>query len=80
MRLALLALPILAACTPEDERSCFDRLNADFGQYATRASDSGDHAGAMQAHKSALSASLIWTDDDRNACDYVSAGPFLTLK
>lgn len=85
---------LLAACSPseeEAEKACFDRLAADFdaarlfgGEQAKASSFGSDDAiswrgYALTAAESALSIYLIYADDDRNACDYVSAGPRLML-
>jgi hypothetical protein len=82
----------LAACTSEDdrERACYDKLKSDFEGYAEtsvksaegKSSDKRIAAGklAIAARESALAITLIWSDDDRSACDYVSAGPYLQRK
>lgn len=44
------------------------------------ASKSGNHAYAVTALESDLAALVILTDDDRSACDYVTAGPYLQRK
>lgn len=69
----------LSACA-EDEQACYDKLSADFDQYAEAARQAGDGAGAVKARESALALTLILTDDDRSACDYVNAGPILLRK
>lgn len=69
----------MASCA-EDERACYDKLSADFDRYAEAARQSGDNEGAMTARESALAITVIWADDDRSACDYVSAGPLLQRK
>lgn len=77
--LAIIGLVMLASCT-EDEKACYEKLDADFTRYAETAAKMGDNQGALAARKSALAISLIWSDDDRSACDYVSAGPYLERK
>lgn len=81
MHRALLAVSALAlaSCT-EDERACRDKLATDFDRYAEAARQAGDNEGAMTARESSLAITVIWTDDDRSACDYVSAGPLLQRK
>lgn len=76
---ALSALFLVAACQ-EDEQACYDRISADFKEAAEVASKSGNHAYAVTALESDLAALVILTDDDRSACDYVTAGPYLQRK
>lgn len=82
MRYPMLALGILtvSGCQSESEDDCYKRLLDDFDSYAETARNLGDNNGALAARESALTATLIWSDDDRSICDYVSAGPFLELK
>lgn len=79
---ALLCLLALTACQDEapDERACFEKLAADFDREANLASQAGNHDYTITAREAALTISVIFTDDDRNACDYVSAGPRLERK
>lgn len=79
---AILCLTLLSACQDEAaaERACFDKLAADFDSEATLASQAGNHDYAITARESAVAISVIWSDDDRNACDYASAGPRLQRK
>ena len=80
---AVLTAALLAACGPteeEVEKACFDKLAADFDREARLAAENGNHDYAITARESALEAALIWTDDDRNACDYASAGARLQRK
>jgi hypothetical protein len=74
----LLAL-ILGACT-EDEQSCLERISADFDRTAELANKSGHHERALIARESALAAAVIFSDDDRNVCDYVTADVYLQRK
>lgn len=92
--LALLSILTLAACQDEAarERECYDRLAADFeaarvfgGQQSSAAGWGSDEAVSWQnyaltAAESALSIWLIYSDDDRSACDYVSNGASLERK
>jgi hypothetical protein len=80
--IAATAMLMLAACQSEaeKEKACFDRINADFTRESDLASKDGNHAYAIHALESARSAWLIWVDDDRNICDYVTAGPDLERK
>lgn len=79
---AVIFLAMVAACTSEEEaeKACFDKLAADFDSEATLARQSGNGDYAITARESAVAIAVIWSDDDRNACDYVSAGPFLKRK
>ena len=86
-----LCLILLASCV-EDEASCRDRLLYDFEgarsfgnqqakaapMFSKEASDWQQYA--LTASESALMVVVIHSDDDRNACDYVSAGPRLERK
>jgi hypothetical protein len=91
----IVAFLALAACSPSEEdleRACFEKLSADFaaarlfGREQAAASAFGSdeavtwQAYALRAAKSDLAISLIYSDGDRNACDYVSAGADLHLK
>lgn len=69
----------LASCQ-EDEKSCYDRISADFQLEAELASKAGNHEYAIKALESDLSALVIYSDDDRSICDYVTAGPYLQRK
>lgn len=76
------AMLALGACNPSEdelEKACYEKLSSDFDQYAITARSLGDHQGAVEARESALAVFVIFSDDDRNACDYVSAGPTLAL-
>lgn len=91
---ALISTLALTACQDEAarERECYDRLAADFeaarvfgGQQSSAAGWGSDEAVSWQnyaltAAESALSISLIYSDDDRSACDYVSNGASLERK
>jgi hypothetical protein len=85
---------MIVACTSEEdaEKACFDKLSADFEasrvfgrEQAAAAPFGSDDAVswsqyALTAAESALSIAVIHSDDDRNACDYVSAGANLERK
>lgn len=91
---AVIAVLLVTGCTTEEERerACFEKLLADFeqsqafaDQQAAASPWASDEAMswrryALTAAESALSISIIHSDDDRNACDYVSAGAHLQLK
>jgi hypothetical protein len=80
---------VVAGCS-EDEQACYQKLSADFDEYAVtsveaakgKSLDDQIAAGelAVTARESALSILVIYNDDDRSACDYVSAGPYLQRK
>ena len=85
----------LAACSPseeETEKACYDKLSADLEASRLFAREQSQTAAfgsdealawsqyAVTAAKSALSISVIYSDDDQNACDYVSDGPTLKRK
>jgi hypothetical protein len=86
---ALLALTgvILAGCF-ESEESCYERLMDDFDRsrtfanttcrnYGTRESCSDYELAALNSQSRIY---LIYMDDDQNACDYISDGPYLARK
>lgn len=89
--LAALAIMAVSSCA-EDERACYERLSADFlgsmefaNQQAASAPPLSDEAMswrkyALRASESNLAITVIYSDDDRNACDYVSAGADLQRK
>lgn len=86
----------LAACTSEEEaeKACYEKLAADFEAARLFGREQSDAAVrqfltddavvwsqyALTAAESALAISVIYSDDDRNACDYVSAGANLERK
>lgn len=70
---------LLAACA-EDEQACYDRISADLQREAEFARQSGNHEYALMALESDLSALVIFNDDDRSICDYVTAGAYLERK
>jgi hypothetical protein len=80
---------VVAGCT-EDEQACYQKLSSDFDEYATSSVEAAKdkslddqiaaRESAVTARESALAILLIYNDDDRNACDYVSAGPRLQRK
>jgi hypothetical protein len=88
------AIAMLAACQDEaaKEEACYAKLAADFeasrvfgGEQSAAAPWGSDEAVSWQKYalasaQSALAISVIYSDDDRNACDYVSAGPYLERK
>lgn len=76
---AIAALTLAAGCQ-EDEQSCYDRISADLHKTAEWASKSGHHDRALKARESAISATVIFYDDDRNICDYVTADVYLQRK
>ena len=86
---ALLALAgmVLAGCF-ESEKSCYDRLKADFdagvefakGSCLESASRLDCAEYGLAAAESGASIMLIWMDDDQNACDYISDGERLARK
>lgn len=76
---ALLVVLFAAACA-EDEKACFDKINADLQSTATIANKSGNYEYATTALESVITASVILADDDRSACDYVTAGAYLERK
>jgi hypothetical protein len=85
---------MIVACTSEEEaeKACFEKLAADFEasrvfgneQAAAAPLGSKDAASwrdyALTAAESAVAIAAIHIDDDRNACDYVSAGADLERK
>ena len=86
-----LCVILLASCA-EDEASCRDRLLSDFegarsfGDQQARAAPLFSEEAvdwqqyALTASESALTVLSLYHDDDRNVCDYVSAGPRLERK
>lgn len=76
---AVSLIALTTACT-EDEKSCHDRIHADLLQEAEFARKSFNLEYADAAIDSAYSALAIYTDEDRNICDYVTAGPYLERK
>lgn len=84
----------LAGCTSEEdaEKACYEKLAADFEesrvfgneQSAAAPFGSEDRVSwatyALTAAESAVAIAVIHSDDDRNACDYVSAGAHLERK
>lgn len=76
---ALTVVVLVAACT-EDERACHDRISADLDRSAEFENESGNHQYALIARESSITATVIFLDDDRNICDYVTAGPRLERK
>ena len=70
---------ILSGCQ-EDETACYDRIAADLDQTAEQANKSGHHERALAARETALSALVIYHDDDRSICDYVTADVYLQRK
>ena len=77
--MALPVLALLAACT-EDEKACSDRISADFQREAEFWSAKGRHDLAVEALESNITAMVIYSDDDRSICDYVTAGTRLERK
>lgn len=75
MRLALACVVCLSltACT-EDEADCFARISTDLDKAAQAANANGFGDMALVARQSAVTASTIYADTDRNICDYVTAG------
>lgn len=76
---ALAALTLVAGCQ-EDEKSCYDRINADLTSSFQFGLQSGDLDYAKAATDSGYAALAIYSDDDRSICDYVTAGPYLQRK
>lgn len=86
---AILALSgtLLSGCF-ESERSCYDRLREDFersrifANTTCRDVSSRDRCSdyALAAVTSQARISNIFFDDDQNACDYISDGPFLARR
>ena len=86
---ALLALAgtVLAGCF-ESEKSCYDRLKADFDAGVEFANSSCLESASrrdcaeygLAAAESGAAIMLIWIDDDQNACDYISDGERLARK
>lgn len=90
------SLLMIAACTSEEEaeKACYEKLAADFEASRVFGREQSDAAVrqfsaedalawsdyALTAAKSALAISVIYSDDDQNACDYVSAGANLERK
>jgi hypothetical protein len=70
----------LAASCTESEESCYKRISSDFAATAERASKAGHHERAIKALESSISATVIFQDDDRNICDYVTADIYLERK
>lgn len=77
--LVLTLMFVQSACT-KDEKSCYDRISADLKQTQELANSRGDRAYALTAAESGVTAAVIWSDDDRSICDYVTAGPYLERK
>jgi hypothetical protein len=82
------ALLALSGCF-ESEESCHKRLSNDFKSLADFSSSAQcfEAVGfeecmsvAEQALASSLKITLIWTDDDQDACDFVSDGSLLVRK
>jgi hypothetical protein len=80
--IAATAIAVLAACQDDaaKERACYDRIKADFARAAQFGRETGREEYTMTALRSGLAAAVIWSDDDRNICDYVTAGPRLERK
>jgi len=89
----IIAVLVLAACSPDEEeveKACFDKLKADFYEYSDLVKQAAEGKSLQEQSKarehaliaidSTLTIAVIWTDDDRSACDYVSAGPYLQRK
>jgi hypothetical protein len=70
---------LVAACS-EDEKSCYDRISADLTKTMELANKRGDAAYGLIAAESNISATVIYNDDDRSICDYVTAGAYLERK
>jgi hypothetical protein len=85
----------VSACSPSDEeaeKACFDKLSADFESSRLFAREQAAAAPwgseeavswneyAVVAAQSSLQIAVIHSDDDRNACDYVSDGAYLQRK
>ena len=82
-----LATTILSGCL-ESEKSCYERLENDFTSSIefglSSSSCTGDRKGCLDyagiASESRLRITLIYSDDDQNACDFISDGPRLRRK
>lgn len=80
---------LLTGCL-ESEKSCYERLSTEFSESAEWAMEearkkTGEEAlsyleYAQVASKSALRITSIWIDDDMDACDYYSDGPYVRKK
>ena len=77
--IVLTACVLLVACQ-EDEKSCHDRISADLTRPDQFRNQSGILDYAEAATNSGYAALAIYVDDDRNICDYVTAGPYLERK
>lgn len=77
--ISAVALLFLAGCQ-EDEKACYDRIAGDLDRTAELSAKSGNHEYALAARETALSALLIYYDDDRSICDYATAGAYLERK
>ena len=82
-----LATTILSGCL-ESEKSCYERLANDFKSSIefgmSSSSCTGDRIDCLDyagiANNSRLRISVIYFDDDQNACDFISDGPRLRRK
>jgi hypothetical protein len=76
---AAFALLLVAACQ-ESEEDCFARITSDFKNAIEFGNEEGFPDYALAAAESDLAAYVIFIDDDRDICDYVTAGPYLERK
>ena len=76
----MIAAIALAGCGQRDEAACYQSLSDQLDTYADDAIAKGQYETALTAIQSAREVVAITIDDDRNACDYVSAGPYLERK
>lgn len=76
----LLPLMFVVTGCQEDERACYEKILADLEETADWASSAGHHERAIAARESILSALVIFQDDDRSICDYVTADVYLQRK
>jgi hypothetical protein len=78
---------ILTGCL-ESEKACYQRLKKDFessrnfatGSCLDSISSSRCNDYDTIALKSQIRINYIYNDDDQNACDYISDGPYLRRK
>ena len=88
LMLLVTAVTLLSGCY-ESEKSCYERLDKDFEasydftktEYCTESlSELQCSDYALTALKSKMRISYIHTDDDQDACEYISDGAYLRRK
>ena len=79
-RFSAFAMGLFLSACAEDEEACYNRISADLLRTSESARKSGDLDYANDAINSGYAALAIFVDDDRSACDYVTAGAYLQRK